>query len=142
MNQHIKNYLNQNTAAATLAFFRLAFGFMMLFSLLRFAAYGWIDKFYIKPQFHFTYYGFSWVKPYGNFTYLLFVICIASAVLLAIGYKYRLAAVTFFMTFLPANAYFSVDSYKNTKIAFQRIPKWNIDIIKLLLAVVYFYAGL
>lgn len=169
MKQTIKTYLNSYSEASTLAFFRLAFGFMMLFSLIRFISYGWIDKFYIKPDFHFTYYGFEWVKPIGNYTYLLFIICTLSAVLVAIGYKYRLAIVVFFlsftyielmdkttylnhyyfisvvsfaMIFLPANSYFSIDAYKNPKLAFQKVPSWTVDILKLLLAIVYFYAGL
>ena len=165
----LKSYLNQYSDASTLAFFRLAFGLMMLLSLIRFSVYGWIEKFYISPQFHFTYYGFEWVKPLGNYTYLLFAICGIAAFCVAIGYKYKIAIVTFFLSFtyielmdkttylnhyyfitilafvlifLPANVYFSVDAYKNPKLAFQKIPSWNIDILKLLLGIVYFYAGL
>ena len=165
----ISKYLNSYSNAATLAFFRLAFGLMMLLSLIRFSIYGWIEKFYIIPQFHFKYFGFEWVQPLGNLTYLLFLICGISALFVAIGYQYRLAIITFFlsftyielidkttylnhyyfitvisfvMIFLPANSYFSVDAYKNSKIAFARIPRWTIDILKLLLAIVYVYAGL
>lgn len=169
MNYSIKKYLSSYSQASTLAFFRLAFGLMMLFSLIRFAGYGWIEKFYIKPQFHFTYYGFEWVKPIGNLTYVLFIICAVASLLVAVGYQYRLAIITFFlsftyiefmdkttylnhyyfisvvafaMIFLPANSYFSFDAYKNPKLVFQKIPSWNIDILKLLLGIVYFYAGL
>ena len=169
MNLSLKTYFNSNSQAATLAFFRLAFGLMMVCSLIRFASYNWIEKFYILPQFHFTYYGFSWIKPTGNFTYLLFIICGITAFFLAIGYKYRLSSIAFFLTFtyielmdkttylnhyyfvsvisfilifLPGNAFFSVDAYKNPKIRFEKIPSWNIDILKLLLTIVYFYAGL
>jgi len=165
----LKAYLNSYTHAATLAFFRLAFGLMMFCGIVRFMSYGWIDKFYIKPVFHFTYYGFSWVKPYGVFTYAAFILCGLSALMVAAGYKYRLAIVLFFLTFtytelldkttylnhyyfvsvisfvmifLPANAYFSADAYKNPDKAFSQIPRWNTDILKLLLAIVYFYAGL
>ncbi len=165
----LEKYLNSYSQAATLAFFRLAFGLMMVMSLIRFASNGWIDKFYIKPQFHFTYYGFEWIKPIGNFTYLLFLICGIAAVFVAIGYKYKIATITFFLSFtyiefmdkttylnhyyfitvvsfvlifLPANCFFSVDAYKNPKQAFEKIPRWTIDILKLLLAIVYIYAGL
>jgi len=165
----IQNYFRQYTSAATLAFYRLAFGLMMLLSLIRFASYGWIKKFYITPEFHFTYYGFDWVKPIGNYTYLLFIIAGIAAVCVAIGYKYKWAILSFFLSFtyielmdkttylnhyyfitiisfvlifLPANCYFSIDAYKNEKLRFQNIPRWNIDILKLLLAIVYFYAGL
>ena len=169
MNFSLQKYLNTYTQAATLAFFRLAFGLLMVGSLIRFASFDWIEKFYITPQFHFTYYGFEWVKPLGIFTYLLFFICGIAAFLVAIGYQYRIAIVTFFLSFtyiellekttylnhyyfvsvigfvlifLPANCYFSVDAYRNKTISFQKIPKWNIDIIKLILGLVYFYAGL
>ena len=165
----IQNYFKQYTSAATLAFYRLAFGLMMLLSLIRFASYGWIKKFYITPEFHFTYYGFEWVKPIGNYTYVLFLICGIAALLVAIGYKYKWAILTFFLSFtyielmdkttylnhyyfitlisfillfLPANCYFSIDAYKNEKLRFEKVPAWNIDILKLLLALVYFYAGL
>ena len=92
-------YLNQNTKSETLAFYRLAFGLMMLFSIIRFLSYGWVEKFYINPIFHFTYYGFDWVKPLGNFTYILFLIAALSAFFVAIGYKYRFFIILFFLSF-------------------------------------------
>ena len=142
---------------------------MMLFSIIRFASFGWIDKLYIQPSFHFSYYGFRSVKPLGNYTNLLFFICGLAALFVAIGYKYKIAILTFFLSFtyielidkttylnhyyfisvvsfilifLPANATFSVDAYKNEKVRFQEVPRCTIDSIKLLLGIVYFYAGL
>jgi hypothetical protein len=165
----VHRYFNLYSETATLAFFRLAFGFMMFLSLVRFASYNWIEEFYIKPQFHFTYFGFSWVKPMGIYIYLLFIIAGISALFVAIGYKYRMAISTFFLSFtyielidkttylnhyyfvsvisfvlifLPANASFSLDAVKNPKLSFQKIQQWNIDILKILLGMVYFYAGL
>ncbi len=164
----IKTYFDSQTKAAPLAVFRIGFGLMMLASIIRFWAYGWIEKLYILPTFHFSYYGLDWVTPLGNYTYLLFVICALSALLVAFGLKYRQAIVTFFlsftyielmdkttylnhyyfisilsflMCFLPANAYFSLDNLIKKKQRYQ-IPKWTIDSIKLLLAIVYVYAGL
>lgn len=169
MFQSVPKYFTTYTSTATLAFFRLAFGLMMLMSLIRFAAYGWIEKFYIQPPFHFSYYGFDWIKPLGFYTYFIYILAAIAALFVAIGFKYRLSIITFFlaftyielmdktyylnhyyfmslvsfvMIFLPANAYFSVDCYKNKELAFAKIPRWNLDILKLMLAVVYFYAGL
>ncbi|MFT5754565.1 MAG: hypothetical protein ACI924_001802 [Flavobacterium sp.] len=169
MIQKLKTYFNLYTPTATLAFYRLAFGLMMLFSLIRFAALGWIEKLYILPSNRFTYYGFEWIPRLGNYTYLLFLIAALAAFCVAIGYKYRIAIITFFLCFtyielldkttylnhyyfisivsfvfifLPANAYFSVDAKKNQKLSFQFIPKWNVDILKILIAIVYIYAGL
>ncbi len=169
MRSSIKKYFDSYTEAAPLAVFRIGFGIMMLASVIRFWLNGWIEKLYLTPKFHFSYYGFEWVKPLGDFTYLLFVICGVSAFFVAIGYKYRIAIITFFlsftyielmdkttylnhyyfisilsflMIFLPASVYYSVDAWKNTKQSFQRIPRWCIDSIKLMLGIVYFYAGL
>lgn len=159
-------YFSRKTEAAPLAVFRIFFGILMFISVIRFWSNGWIEKFYIQPSFFFSYYGFEWVKPLGSYTYLLFVICGLSALFVAIGFRYRIAIVTFWlsftyielmdkttylnhyyfisllsflMIFLPAEGYFSVDS-KNHDNGF--VPQWSIDSIKLLLGIVYVYAGL
>ena len=164
----IKTYLDTNTNAAPLSVFRIGFGVMMLASIIRFWSYGWIEKLYLEPKFHFTFYGFEWIKPIGNYTYLLFAICGLAAFFILIGFKYRIAIITFFlsftyielmdkttylnhyyfitvlsflMCFLPANAYFSLDALIRKK-QYKQIPKWTIDSIKLLLGTVYLYAGL
>ncbi|HEY9117256.1 MAG TPA: HTTM domain-containing protein, partial [Roseivirga sp.] len=92
-------YFNQSTEAAPLAVFRIFFGLMMFFSIARFWVNGWIDKLYIQPKFFFSYYGFEWVKPLGIWTYGLFVICAFSALAVAFGYRYRLAIISFFLSF-------------------------------------------
>jgi len=141
----------------------------MLISMIRFAANGWIEKLYIEPTFFFSYYGFGWVQPLGEWTYLIFIICGASAIFVSLGYHYKMAIVTFFlsftyielmdkttylnhyyfisilsflMIFLPAHAYYSVDARRNASLRSSRVPSWTIDSIKLLLGIVYFYAGL
>lgn len=168
MNFNIKEYLKKSTHAAPLVVFRIAFGIMMCFSIIRFWYHGWIDTLYIQPKFHFSYYGFEWVKPLGQYTYLIFFVCGLSAVFVAIGFKYRPAIIAFFlsftyielmdkttylnhyyfisllsflMIFLPANAQFSVDNIFRKK-SYENVPKWAIDSVKLLLGIVYFYAGL
>lgn len=160
--------MQQQTNAAPLAVFRIGFGLMMFYGIIRFWAHGWIESIYLEPKFHFSYYGFEWVKPLGNYTYLIFIICGLSAFFVALGLKYRLAIITFFlsftyielmdktsylnhyyfisilsflMIFLPANATFSIDNLWRKR-SFESIPKWTIDVVKLLLGIVYFYAGL
>ncbi len=169
MVNRISIYLKEQTEAAPLALFRILFGIMMFFSIVRFWFNGWIEKLYIEPKFSFSYYGFEWVKPLGDFTYLIFAVCGMAALFVAFGYKYKASIIIFFLSFtyielmdkttylnhyyfisilsfllifLPANAYFSVDAYKNKKLSFQKIPRWCIDSIKVLLFIVYFYAGL
>jgi len=169
MNVRLQKYLSQNTEAATLAVFRILFGLMMVWSVIRFWYNGWIESLYLEPKIHFSYFGFEWVKPIGDWTYLLFILCGLAAISVTIGYKYRIAIITFFISFtyielmdkttylnhyyfvsilsfliifIPANSYFSLDAKLNAKKRFQFVPKWNVDAIKLLLAIVYIYAGL
>ncbi|MFD2917571.1 HTTM domain-containing protein [Psychroserpens luteus] len=164
----LKSYLNKTTNAAPLAVFRVFFGIMMFFSIIRFWYHGWIEKLYIDPKFHFKYYNFEWVKSLGDYNYLLFFICGISALFIAFGLKYRVAIIVFFlsftyielidkttylnhyyfisvlsflMIFLPANAKFSVDNLLRKR-SYNQIPNWTIDSIKLLLGIVYFYAGI
>ena len=165
---NLKTYLSKNYSASPLIIFRIGFGLMMLYSIIRFWSKDWIYTLYLQPKFHFTYYGFEWVKPLGNLTYLLFFICGLSALFVALGFKYRVAIITFFLSFtyielmdkttylnhyyfisilsfllifLPANSSFSIDSYLKKK-SYRLVPKWSIDAVKLLVSIVYVYAGL
>ena len=169
MKSSYNRYITKQTKAAPLAVFRILFGFMMLASIIRFWSFGWIETLYIEPVFSFSYYGFHWLPNLGQFTYLLFIICGVSAFSVAIGYRYRLAIVLFFLSFtyielldkttylnhyyfisclsfllifLPASCYYSIDALRYKKIRANIIPAWNINSIKLLLCIVYFFAGL
>lgn len=162
-------YLNKTHQAATLAVFRIVFGLMMAFGMLRFLAYGWVEKLYLTPKLHFSYYGFDWVQPIGNATYALFIVCTLAALMIAFGFQYRIAAITFFLSFtyielmdkttylnhyyfislvafllifLPANTYFSIDARNSPEKEREFVPKWTVDALKLMLGIVYFYAGL
>jgi ABC-type amino acid transport system permease subunit len=83
-----------------------------------------------------------------------FIIAAIAALFVALGFKYKLAILTFLsftyielmdkttylnhyyfitiislvLVFLPANCYFSVDAIR-MKRSFQKIPRWNIDIL-------------
>jgi hypothetical protein len=165
----LQHYFKKNTSAAPLAVFRIGFGLMLLGSIIRFWTKGWIADLYIKPAYFFPFYGFEFVRPLGNYTYVLFGVCATCALLVALGLFYRVASiglflsftyielmdkstylnhyyfislVCFLMIFLPAQAYFSVDAYRNRGLSAQYIPQWCIDAIKLMIAILYFYAGL
>ena len=168
MHKILDTYLSQHTSSSVLSVFRFFFGFLMFFSIIRFWLKGWIEELYLDPVFHFSYYGFEWVSPIGEYTYFLFFISGVSAFFVAIGFKYRLSIVIFFLSFLyielmdkttylnhyyfinlvsflliflPANASFSIDNLISKK-SYERIPTWSVDIIKLLVAIVYIYAGI
>ena len=168
MNFSLKNYINYYSDSSPLILFRIGFGLLMCYSLIRFWLKGWIETLYINPSFHFSYYGFEWVKPIDEYTYLIFMLCFISSFFVAIGYRYKLSITLFFlsftyiemmdkttylnhyyfisilsflMIFLPANAGYSIDSFLNKKY-YTQIPRWNIDIIKILIAIVYLYSGI
>jgi hypothetical protein len=169
MQTAFNTYITKQTKAAPLAVFRVLFGLLMLASIIRFWGNGWIDTLYIEPTFAFSYYGFDWLPLLGNYTYLLFFICGLAAFSIAIGYQYRIAIVVFFLSFtyielldkttylnhyyfisclsfllifLPANCYYSIDALREKKTRANTIPAWTINSIKVLLCIVYFYAGL
>ena len=168
MTLDLKKYINSYRDSSPLAVFRILFGVLMFFSIVRFWYNGWIETVYIEPLLHFKYYGFEWVKSLNEWNYLLFALCAVTSILIAIGYKYKISIILFFLSFtyielidkttylnhyyfvsiisfilifVPANCKFSVDSFRN-KIEYEKVPIWTIDVIKVMLFIVYFYAGL
>ncbi|SFQ50996.1 HTTM domain-containing protein [Hymenobacter arizonensis] len=163
------SYFQTYTPAAPLAVFRVAFGLLILASVVRFWAKGWIDELYLQPRFFFPYYGFEFIKPLGPYTYGLFAVCGVCALLVALGWHYRLAAMGLFLSFtytelmdkstylnhyyfvslaalllvfLPAGNYFSLDAQRQPAREHTHVPRWTVDALRLLVGIVYFYAGL
>ncbi len=91
--------MQTETSAAPLVVLRTGFGLMMLMSLVRFWANGWIDKLYLQPEFFFSYRYFEWVKPLGMWTYALFAVTGCAAACITVGYRYRVAMILFFLGF-------------------------------------------
>jgi hypothetical protein len=165
----ILTYLSAPADIAPLTVFRALFGAMMAASVVRFWANGWIEDMYITPKYFFTYYGFEWVRPLGETgMYLLFGAMFLSAIGIMLGSFYRVSAIAFFLTFtyvelidktnylnhyyfvsiiaflltlVPANRAFSVDALLKPSLKTDTVPRWTIDIFKLQLGLVYFFAG-
>lgn len=153
-----------------LAILRMAFGFLMSFSMLRFLYNGWIEEAYINPSFHFTYQYFNWIQPFGITTMYLIVISSAIAALcIALGLFYRVATIYFFISFtyleliekswylnhyylvsivaflfilVPAHQYFSLDVKLKKTLKQKYIPAWYCLIFKFQVSIVYFYGGI
>jgi hypothetical protein len=170
LKEQFSSFIKTDRHIAPLAVLRMAFGSIMLVSVVRFLLKGWVYAFYIKPKYHFTFYGFDWVKPLGaTGMYLLFAILIVTSILVTIGLFYRIAISTFFLCFtyvelidkttylnhyyfisvmaflmilVPANRYFSADVFRKPELKITYVPWWTIDIFKLQLFIVYFFAGL
>ncbi|MBS1645360.1 MAG: HTTM domain-containing protein [Bacteroidetes bacterium] len=165
--ERIIGTLQEPTDAASLAFFRILFGCILLFAQIRFLAKGWVEQLYIKPEFHFKYFGFSWVHTLpGQWMYLPWVVMIICLIGIILGKWYRLSISVFFvlfcytelldltnylnhyyfitlvlflMLFLPMHAAFSVDARRNGGVA--SVPRWMLLCFRLQVGLVYFFAG-
>jgi hypothetical protein len=155
---------------APLVVFRILFGIMMLLSTIRFINKGWVEELYVEPSYFFTYLGFDWVRPFdATGMYMLFGILITCCVFITVGFLYRFSATLFFLcftyielidktnylnhyyfislvgfllVFLPANKYFSLDTYFKLTSKKKHTPAWTVHIIMFQLAVVYVFAGI
>jgi hypothetical protein len=162
-------YLQRSTSAAPLAVFRIALGLLLFAGTLRFWAKGWIHELYVQPKHFFPFYGFEFVKPLGEYTYILFGICACCALMVALGWHYRMAITGLFlsftyielidkstylnhyyfismiclmMVFLPAHTYYSLDARRVARLSSQTVPLWCLDALKFFICLVYVYAGL
>ena len=154
---------------AALVFFRIAFGLLLAWEVYRYFSHGWIGRYWIEPQFHFTYYGFSWVKPWpGNGMYIHWGILGVLASFIAAGFLYRLSIALFFLAFtysflldqalylnhlylvclfsfllifMPAHRALSVDAWLRPRLRARTTPAWTMWLLRLQIGVVYFYGG-
>ncbi|MEO6462370.1 MAG: HTTM domain-containing protein, partial [Candidatus Eisenbacteria bacterium] len=86
---------------ASLVFFRIGLGAILVWEVVRYFDHGWIGRYWIRPAFHFTYYGFEWVRPWpGIGMYLHFAALGLLAVGIALGWHYRLCAALFALGFI------------------------------------------
>lgn len=170
MYKMLRSRLTRPADLLPLAVFRIAFGVLMLFSTMRFAALGWIDAFYLAPEYHFTYFGFDWVRPLpAAGLYAVFAILALCAALIALGLFYRAAIVTFCVLFtyvelidkayylnhyyfisvmsllmvvLPLNRTLSLDVWRRPDLRASSAPAWVVSAPRIMLGIVYVYAGI
>jgi len=159
---------------AILVYFRIVFGILTLWWSLRFfiddPAFGSIARNWIDPTFHFSYYGFDWIKPLpGDGMYVHFAVLAILSVCITLGFKYRITTALFFVGFtyvflldqshwsnsyyiillisflmilVPAHRSFSIDVWKNPKIQSNVTPAWSVWILRFQIGAVYFFGGL
>lgn len=169
--QGLKRWLAQPVDPASLAFFRISFGLLLLWDVFRYFAAGWIGRYYLEPAFLFKYYGFEWVQPWpGDGLYWHFALLGLLAILITTGLFYRLAIILFTLAFayiylldqarylnhfylviviallmcgLPAARAWSVDArLRGSWRGDASIPRWPVASLVLLFEVVLLYAGI
>lgn len=152
---------------ASLAFFRIAFGLTMLVEVVRYFRHGWIDRYWVDPDFHFHYSGFHWVEPLSrDGMRLLFVGLGAVSASLALGFFTRTCGALFFVGFtytfllekarylnhfylvillglllavLPTNRVAAIDALRRKGPGV--VPAWSLGLLRAQLGLVYFYAA-
>lgn len=155
---------------ASVVFFRIAFGAILVWEVGRYFYYDRISTAYVAPPFHFKYFGFEWVHPWpGLGMYLHFVLLGVAAFLVMVGMWYRVAAIllclgncyvllldraqylnhfylicliSFLLIFVPAHRNLSVDSWRNPSLRSSVVPAWSLWVLRLQIAIPYVYGGI
>ncbi len=164
------NHLFAPVDIASLVYFRIAFGVIMLWEVYRYFDHGWIHRYFIDPTFYFKYYGFEWIRPLpGHGMYLHFLVLAALAICIVLGLWYRISATLFFvgftyvflldqanylnhfylislisllLIFVPAHPSLSIDSARRPKIHSNTAPAWTLWLLQAQIGIAYFYGGL
>ena len=84
---------------STLVLFRISFGLVMLWEVTRYFENGWINSYWIRPEFNFSYWPFDFSPLGGNGMYALFYLMGGLAVLITLGLFYRVAMALFWLCF-------------------------------------------
>ena len=154
---------------ASLVFFRIAFGLLMLWIVQLVWSLHRIQQWWIEPPFLFKYAGFSWVHPWsGNGLYVHWILLGLFALFVAVGFLYRISTALFFLShtyfflldqgryvnhtylislfsflliFVPAHRAFSVDALFTPRLRSRAAPAWSLWLLRTQMGVVYFFAG-
>jgi len=155
---------------APFVYFRILFGTVMLWEVWRYFEKGWIERYFIRPEFFFKYYGFEWVHPLpGPLMYVHFAVLGLLAVCITLGLYYRISATLFFFGFtyvflldqtnylnhfylvsllsfllicLPVHRAGSLDANRKPAISAQMTPAWMLWLLRFQLAIPYVYGGI
>ncbi len=153
---------------ASLAFFRIAFGLLLLWEAVAFLLFDWVGEYWSGPAFHFTFHGFGWVKPLPGVGTTLEVLALGlAAALLALGLRTRASALAFslgfahlfliekarylnhfylvlllasLLVFLPSDRVLSLDARRRAPAPL--VPAWSLSLLRFQVGLVYLYAGI
>lgn len=163
------NWLVRPTDASSLAAFRIIFGALMVWEVYRYHEYDRIYRYYIQPRFFFPYELFPFIGPLpGQWMYVVFFVMGLSALGIALGFFYRISAITFFLTYtyvflidkaqynnhyylislvgfllilVDAHRWASIDQLLRPKLREEVIPFWHLMILRAQFFLVYFFGG-
>lgn len=164
----MRDRLFRSVDLAPVAAFRVLFGLVLAWEASRYLMYGWVDDYWVDPDWHFTYAGFGWLEPLpGPLLHALMFVMLGLGVMVALGVFSRVAVAllglgwTYFflldqMTYLnhmylicvlcglmaisPAHRTFSLQAWlRGTAVGAG--PAWGAHLVRNYVALVYFFAG-
>ncbi len=166
----MKSVIYKNIDNSPLILFRILFGFLVAAESFGAIMTGWVKRVFIETHFTFTFIGFEWLEIlHGDIMYLYFIVMGILGILIMLGAKYRLAmisftllwagaylaqktaynnhyylllVISFYMCFLPANKYKSLDAKWNPKIKSEVMPYWVSLLFIIQISIVYFFAAI
>lgn len=150
--------------ANSLAVFRFLFGLLMVCEVGTYFYKGWIEKYFLRPSFHFSY--VDWIQPLSSLgMHGIFVLIAFSGLGVALGKYYRWSStllflsfgymifidkglylnhfylmwlVTFLLMFFPGGEWKLKNVFKSSYSS--KASAWHLYIIKAQLCIVFFYA--
>jgi vitamin K-dependent gamma-carboxylase len=170
LSEAVSEMLFSPVDVAPLVWFRVLFGLIMAAEVGKYFFKDHIGLYFVRPRFHFTYYGFEWIRPIpGAGMYVVFGALLVSALCIALGYRYRANVIIFFLgfsyvfllektlylnhyylialislllIFLPANRTFSLDARAGRVRPGETVPAWSVLLPQFQIALVYFFGGI
>lgn len=166
----MKTFLFKQIDNAPLIVFRIFFGFLITCESFGAIATGWVKTNLIDLKYTFPFIGFEWIKPLPeNGMFYYFILMGILGIFIMLGYYYRLAMIfytilwagvyfmqkttynnhyyllliiSFFMIFLPANHFASVDVKQGRISKKLSMPHWISLVFIIQIAILYFYASI
>jgi len=166
----IRSAGNEQIDNTFLIYFRIVFGFILVWGMVKYFHQDLIWTCFQEPRLHFTYLGFDFVRPLpGQGMQALFLVISISAACVMLGFRYRIATAVFFLSFtymflldqswylnhyylvclvgflllfIPADRAFSIDAIRSKELQSDTTPRWVLWLLRLQFSIPYFFGGL
>lgn len=154
----------------SLAALRILFGALMTWDMLRYAAKGWITRYYVEPQLLFPFEAFAWARPLPEpYIHYLWLFAAFLAFCMCVGLFFRVASAGFLLIFSyffvldksvylnhfymillyaallgasPANRLWSLDALIRPHLRADMGPYWPVFALRAQTEIILVYAGL
>lgn len=169
LSQCLNQHLTQPISVLPLVFFRVSYGVILLWESWRYFQFGRIERYYVQPDFFFSYYGFDWITPApGDGMFFVFHMLGVLSLCLIVGLGYRLVTLLIWLIFtyiflldqtqylnhfylmswlcfwlivLPAHRAFSIEAWLRPDIYRDQVPAWSLYALRGQMTLVYFFGG-